>query len=89
MWQCDKMFHKPTHSQKGLNPELRTLFYKLAWLLQAYVVPVFVFDGPDRPTVKRGHHVRKKAHSMTTMFRCLIAAFGFHSHNVSTLFVNR
>jgi len=83
MWQTQELFHKPSHSQMGQNPELRTLFYKLAWLLQACVVPMFVFDGSARPTKKHGHIVHKHPHWMTSKFQSMITAFGFYYHEVS------
>ncbi|KAL2366522.1 hypothetical protein RJZ56_000567 [Blastomyces dermatitidis] len=38
----------------GTNPELRTLFYRLVRLTGLPVHPLFVYDGPQRPTYKRG-----------------------------------
>ncbi|KPA35518.1 flap endonuclease gen 1 [Fusarium langsethiae] len=40
-------------AQGGTNPEIRTLFYRLARLLTCPVEPIFVFDGPYKPTIKR------------------------------------
>ena len=42
------------HSQTapgGLNPCLRTLFFKLCNLLSLPILPLFVFDGPKRVSV--------------------------------------
>lgn len=39
------------HSQTapgGLNPALRTLFFKLSKLMTLPILPLFVFDGPGR-----------------------------------------
>ena len=41
------------HSQAGANPELRTLFFRLAQLLQFPVILLFIFDGEERPPIKR------------------------------------
>ncbi|ORX39699.1 hypothetical protein BD324DRAFT_586717 [Kockovaella imperatae] len=41
----------------GENPFLRTIFYKITSLLQQPVLPVFVFDGPNKPTHKRNQRV--------------------------------
>lgn len=38
----------------GKNPFLRTILFKICALLQQPVLPVFVFDGPDKPRNKRG-----------------------------------
>lgn len=43
--------------RSGENPELRTLFFRLARLLRLPVHAVFVFDGPGRPIKKRGVRV--------------------------------
>jgi len=66
----------------GENPELRTLFYRLANLLQMCLIPIFVFDGAGRPRSKRGHTVSGQAHWITERFASFIEAFGFYSHLV-------
>jgi hypothetical protein len=50
------IFHAqiPVH---GENPFVRTIFYKIATLLQHPVLPVFVFDGPNKPGRKRNERV--------------------------------
>ncbi|RPD70264.1 PIN domain-like protein, partial [Lentinus tigrinus ALCF2SS1-7] len=65
------------HAQAGQNPELRTLFFRLAHLFAKPVAVVFVEDGPDRPDMKRGVHVRKKQHWLTKGMRALVEGFGF------------
>lgn len=82
MQQTTGVMYNPSHSQMGQNPELKILFYKLTWLLEACITPIFVFDGPDQPSVKRGHPVRPKPIWMTAAFQELITAFGFHIHEV-------
>lgn len=44
-------------SQAGLNPFLRTLFFKTLKLLQHPILPLFVFDGPFKPGMKRNQKV--------------------------------
>ncbi|KAJ7817387.1 PIN domain-like protein, partial [Mycena olivaceomarginata] len=78
--QCQAVFHKPRHAQMGKNPELKALFYKLAALNQAGVTAVFVFDGPNKPSVKRDKQVRAKPHWLVAEFIKLIELFGFHYH---------
>ncbi|KAJ7226354.1 PIN domain-like protein, partial [Mycena haematopus] len=78
--QCQAVFHKPSHAQIGKNPELKALFYKLASLNQAGIIAVFVFDGPNKPSIKRGKHVKAKPHWLVAEFTKLIGLFGFHYH---------
>ena len=69
-------------STAGENPALRALFYKLARLLNTCILPVFVFDGPWRPSVKRGKKVLTTLNWTAGDFKQLIEAFGFCSHQV-------
>ncbi|KAM6491705.1 PIN domain-like protein [Amanita muscaria] len=78
--QSQAVFFKPGHATAGENPELRTLFFKLSWLLSACILPTFVFDGPLRPSIKRGKNVIAAPHWLTDDFQRLINAFGFYSH---------
>ncbi|KIL56120.1 hypothetical protein M378DRAFT_89828, partial [Amanita muscaria Koide BX008] len=82
IWICQSqaIFYKPAHATAGANPELRTLFFKLSWLLSACILPIFVFDGPLRPSVKRGKNVVATPHWLTEDFQQLINGFGFYSH---------
>ncbi|KAF7341664.1 hypothetical protein MSAN_02064600 [Mycena sanguinolenta] len=69
-----------SHAQVGKNPELKTLFFKLAALNQTGVTAVFVFDGPDQPSTKRGKPARAVArlHWLVPEFVKLVELFGFH-----------
>jgi len=87
MHECQAAFFKCRHAQMGENPELRTLFYRLANLLKLCLIPVFVFDGVGRPKSKRGQKVSGEAHWITERFIAFIDAFGFHSHYVRYTFV--
>ncbi|KAJ7143360.1 PIN domain-like protein, partial [Mycena crocata] len=60
---------------------LRTLFYQLCNFQEAPVTPVFVFDGPGRPAMKRGIHVGHHPLWLTDHFKRLIRAFGYHYHD--------
>jgi Holliday junction resolvase YEN1 len=77
------MFHKPNHAQMGRNPEVRALFFKLASLIDTGVNAVFVFDGPNKPKVKRNKRVIAKPHWLVAEFREMITLFGFHSYIVT------
>ena len=70
------------HAGAGQNPELRTLFYRLAAILAMPAHVVFMFDGPGRPQVKRGKQVRGRSHWLARPFQELIDAFGFQWHEV-------
>ncbi|KIL57606.1 hypothetical protein M378DRAFT_87657 [Amanita muscaria Koide BX008] len=78
--QSQAVFFKPGHATAGENPELRTLFFKLSQLLSACILAIFIFDGPLRPSVKRGKNVVASPHWLTEDFQRLINAFGFFSH---------
>lgn len=65
----------------GSNPAIRTLYYRLVRLLSASVQPLFVFDGPRKPTFKRnkrsGHHGGSLSNVLTKQ---LLKLFGFPFH---------
>jgi holliday junction resolvase YEN1 len=84
--QCQVPF-RYAHAQAGENPELRTLFFRLARLLRTCVAAIFVFDGIDRPPMKRGKKVIKKAHWLEDAFKDLIESFGFAHHTVCRFFI--
>ncbi|KAF8317915.1 hypothetical protein DL93DRAFT_2076435 [Clavulina sp. PMI_390] len=69
-------FHAKS-GREGENPELRLIFFRLAKLLSEPFLPLFVFDGPKRPTWKRGIQISKKPHWMIHGVKTMIAAFGF------------
>ncbi|SNX83843.1 uncharacterized protein MEPE_02551 [Melanopsichium pennsylvanicum] len=73
------LFHA-LQSSGGVNPYLRLLFYRLAKLLSLPVLPLFVFDGANRPTWKRGKQVKGRQHAIEQPFAQLIEAFGFRWH---------
>ena len=71
-------------TRAGENPALRVLFYRLCHILTLPIVPIFVFDGPDRLKVKRGINVRTtKPHWLSTPLKKFIEAFGFYWYKVS------
>jgi Holliday junction resolvase YEN1 len=74
-------------TQAGENPVLRLLFFRLCRLSALPVIPIFVFDGNNRPSVKRGVKVKGKAHWLTERFQHFIEAFGFYWYTVSLLFL--
>ncbi|KAL5347177.1 hypothetical protein ACLOAV_007486 [Pseudogymnoascus australis] len=68
----------------GPNPALRTLFYRLVRLAGTSVQAIFVFDGPDRPLLKRNKTRRKGGsayHADVRRTKLLLQLFGFESHD--------
>ncbi|KAI0347706.1 PIN domain-like protein [Trametopsis cervina] len=68
------------HARYGRSPELRTLLFRLMRLLAMTVAAVFVFDGPQRPSIKRGTHVVRRTDWLEDDFMKMIRAFGFDVH---------
>ncbi|KAG8908742.1 hypothetical protein FRB99_002980 [Tulasnella sp. 403] len=64
--------------REGENPELRTLFFRLCRLAEMPFLPLFVFDGPYRPSFKRGKRVdAKHQHWLESGVRRMVEAFGW------------
>ncbi|KAG1851669.1 hypothetical protein F4604DRAFT_1959173 [Suillus subluteus] len=65
------------HSKGGENPELRLLFFRLCSLARLPFLPLFVFDGDERPKIKRGSKLGKSgSHSLTSGMKKLLEIFG-------------
>ena len=82
---CGAFTHN--HAGAGASPEMRTIFYRLVTVSQMLLHAHFVFDGPRRPKLKRGMHVKSAPHFLTRHFQELISAFGFTWHEVGWIFV--
>lgn len=66
----------------GSNPAIRTLFYRLVRLLSLSIIPIFVFDGPNKPLFKRNKRSRGPGDSVSVaMAKRLFKLFGFHIHD--------
>ncbi|OBZ74120.1 Flap endonuclease GEN 1 [Grifola frondosa] len=76
LYQCQQTF-AIGHAQSGKNPELRLIFFRLARLFRLPIIPIFVFDGPSRPALKRGKKVLPLEHWLSQGARHFIDAFGF------------
>lgn len=76
-------FYHAAYGREGENPELRTLFFRCSKLLGVPLLPLFVFDGPKRPSIKRNKKVSGKAHWLTDGMKNIIEAFGFEWHTVN------
>ncbi|KAM0352933.1 hypothetical protein ACHAPU_001817 [Fusarium lateritium] len=68
-------------AQGGTNPEIRTLFYRLVRLLACPVEPVFVFDGPYKPEVKRNKKSGRGSSFANAQAKRLIRLFGCNIHD--------
>ena len=65
----------------GSNPAIRTLFYRLLRLLSLCIQPIFVFDGPNKPTFKRNKRAGRGDGVATSMAKRIIRLFGFLVHD--------
>lgn len=66
----------------GSNPAIRTLFYRLVRLLSLSIIPIFVFDGPNKPLFKRKKRSRGPGDCVSVaMAKRLLRLFGFHIHD--------
>ena len=76
-------FYHAKYGREGENPELRTLFFRCTRLMEKPLLPLFVFDGPKRPEIKRGKRISGKNHWMVQGMQEIITAFGFEWRMVS------
>ena len=70
-------FFHAAHGREAENPELRTLFFRCARLVSAPFLPLFIFDGPKRPKVKRGKRISREKYWLVDSMKGIIEAFGF------------
>jgi Holliday junction resolvase YEN1 len=78
-------FAKGPDNSRGANPELRLLFFRVASLSKLPLLPLFVFDGLERPKVKRGSKLGKAgSHGLTDGFKKLLDVFGMEWRMVRT-----
>jgi Holliday junction resolvase YEN1 len=80
-------FFHAAHGREGENPELRTLFFRCAKLISAPFLPLFIFDGPKRPNVKRGKKTSGEKHWLVDSMKKIIEAFGFEWRMVCSMFL--
>ncbi|KAJ6631659.1 PIN domain-like protein, partial [Mycena sp. CBHHK59/15] len=59
------------------SPELVALFSRCSRLFRLPFVPLFIFDGPNRPSMKRGKVIRGNDHWLTGDFKRMLDGFGF------------
>ncbi|KAF9030464.1 PIN domain-like protein, partial [Hymenopellis radicata] len=66
------------HNRQTKNAALASLFKRATALFSlTTVIPLFVFDGPGRPNVKRKTSVRSNSHFLNSDFKSLIQCFGW------------
>jgi Holliday junction resolvase YEN1 len=86
------VFHARSVPQNGLNPFIRTLFFKILKLLQYPVLLLFVFDGPHKPAMKRGNKVAGRfgrGDRESLQFKLLLDEMGLEYWDVSYLELSR
>jgi len=66
------------HAGTGESPVIQTIFYRLVTISQMLLHAHFVFDGPQRPKLKHGKHVKSAPHFLTQHFQELISVFTWH-----------
>lgn len=66
----------------GENPELRTILFKCTKLMQLPFLPLFVFDGPLRPRVKRGKVITRTPHWIVAATQDILKALGIEFRTV-------
>jgi len=71
------------------NKPMQNFFYQLCKFLKVAGIFIFVFDGPNRPSWKRGkEHNTAKIPWWTEPCKDLIEACGFYSHQVRLLLLS-
>ena len=77
---CSKYLHGSISG--GKNPALRTFYYRLLRLLSLSIRPLLVFDGPSRPTFKRGRRTQPHGSCIAnTLVKQLLALLGIPYHD--------
>ncbi|KAF4971717.1 hypothetical protein FSARC_1516 [Fusarium sarcochroum] len=67
-------------AQGGSNPELRNIFHRITRLLSYPVEPIFVFDGPYKPKVKRNKLSGRGDSVANAQAKRMIRLFGCNIH---------
>jgi len=75
-----------SETNRGVNAEIMLLFFRLASLSKLPLLLLFVFDGAERPKLKRGSKMGKAgSHPMTNHMKRLLDAFGMEWRMVSII----
>ncbi|KAH7919230.1 hypothetical protein BV22DRAFT_1133985 [Leucogyrophana mollusca] len=79
-------YHRASFSKGGENPELRLLFFRLRSLAELPLLLLFIFDGRERPKVKRGSKMGKSgSHALTDDMKRLLDIFGMEWRMASAI----
>ncbi|KAK0457943.1 PIN domain-like protein [Desarmillaria tabescens] len=71
------MFAARYHQGQMKNPAQASLFKRLGCLFHLPVLPIFVFDGPKHPVIKRGKTINKTTDWLVADLKRMLQAFGF------------
>lgn len=80
-------FFHAAYGREGENPELRTLFFRCARLMSVPFLPLFIFDGPKRPKVKRGKRISGEKHWLVDSMKGMLEAFGYEWRMVCSVLI--
>ena len=70
-------FQHARFSKGGANPEIRCLLFKLFNLSKLPIIPLFMFDGRNRPKVKRGSRMGKSgSHNLSQKMKEMLDICG-------------
>ena len=79
-------YHHAHFSQGGSNPEIRLLFFRLLNMMEHPILPLFVFDGRERPRVKRNSKLGKTgSNKLNPKMKEMLDVFGLEWREVSML----
>jgi len=73
------------YKSKGLFHAYNRSIHISAKLMNYPFLLLFIFDGPKRPSIKRGKKVKGEAHWLTYGTKRMVEAFGFEWRTVSSL----
>lgn len=81
-WAAYHQKGRGINMQAGENLPLQILLWQVCRLLSLPITPVFIFDGPKRPKIKRGRQVKSTPHALMSAYMQLLKAAGFYAYIV-------
>ncbi|KAG6912298.1 hypothetical protein DXG01_015551, partial [Tephrocybe rancida] len=79
-WAAYHQSGRGLNMQAGENLPLQILFFQVCRLVALPIIPVVVFDGPDRPALKREARVKVAPHALQLAYVQLLTAMGFSAY---------